>query len=133
MNKKYGFIILGVIILVLGGLFMIRQYNLEKYYTEQKERIEIFFQYNYKDITSITFTGTGTTPMGSLDFEGYFNDDEEETFTATIMSHEENFEYHSVVDGSFNRKHFRKEELDGELVPVSEILKEQEGTSKEGH
>ncbi len=117
-------IIAGSLIVLVLGIYMIRQYNLEKYYTEQKERIEIFFQYNYKDITSITFTGTSTTPMGSLDFEGYFNGDEEETFTATIMSHEENFEYHSAVNGSFSDNHFKREELDGELVPVSEILKE---------
>ncbi len=68
--------------------------------------------------------------MGTLVFRGCFNDDEEETFTASIMSHEENFEYHSVVDGSFNRKYFKKEELDGELVPVSEILNEQAGASE---
>lgn len=49
----------------------------QKYYTEQRDRIELFFAYNYKDITLITFTGTSTTPMGSLDFEGYFNGDKE--------------------------------------------------------
>ncbi len=132
MNKKLLFIIAGSLIVLVLGIYMIRQYNLEKYYTEQKERIEIFFHYNYRDITSITFTGVRKNPMGTLVFRGYFNDDEDETFTASIMSHEENFEYHSVVDGSFNREHFKKEELGGELVPVSEILKEQEGTSKEG-
>ena len=107
MNKRTIFTIIIVLIVVLGGIFMIRQYNIEKYYTEQRERIELFFHYNYKDITSITFTGTSTTPMGSLDFEGYFNGDEDERFTATIMSHEENFEYHNVISGDFDDKHFR--------------------------
>ncbi len=53
-----------------------------------------------------------------------------ETFTASIMSHEENFEYHNVISGEFDDKHFRGEK-GGDLVPVSDILKEQEGTSKE--
>ncbi len=104
MNKKLLFIIAGSLIVLVLGIFMIRQYNLEKYYTEQKERIEIFFDYNYRDITSITFTDVGKNPMGTLVFEGYFNDDEAERFTASIMSHEENFEYHNVGVGDLHNQ-----------------------------
>src|SRR5699024_1773754 len=132
MNKRTIFTIIIVLIVVLGGIFMIRQYNIEKYYTEQRERIERFFHYNYKDITSITFTGTSTTPRGSLDFEGYFNGDEDERFTATIMSHEENIEYHNVISGDFDDKHFRGETYE-KLVTVSQILKEQGDKSNNDH
>ncbi len=80
MNKKLLFIIVGGLTVLALGIFMIRQYNLENYYMEQKERIEIFFHYNYKDITSITFTGVGKNPMRTIVVDGYFNDDEKRNF-----------------------------------------------------
>ena len=132
MKKKAIYVSLGLLILLALGLFLNRQYHLNKYHETQRERIELFFHYNYKDITSITFTGTSTTPMGSLDFEGYFNGDEDERFTATIMSHEENFEYHNVISGDFDDKHFRGETYE-KLVPVSQILKEQGDKSNNDH
>lgn len=129
-NRRLFFILVAVAIVLIVGFFMIRKYNVEKYYTEQRERIELFFHYNYKDIASITFTSVSKNPMDTLVFSGYFNGDEDERFTASIMSHEENFEYHSAVNGSFSDQHFKREELNGELVPVSEILKEQENPDR---
>src|SRR5699024_1484490 len=128
-NRRLFFILVAVAIVLIVGFFMIRKYNVEKYYTEQRERIELFFHYYYKDITSITFTSVSKNPMDTLVFSGYFNGDEDERFTASIMSHEESFEYHNVISGDFDDKHFRGETYE-KLVPVSEILKEQENQNR---
>src|SRR5699024_12392710 len=73
-----------------------------------------------KDIASITFTSVSKNPMDTLVFSGYFNGDEDERFTASIMSHEENFEYHSAV----NRSEEHTSELQSRFDLVCRLLLE---------
>ncbi|MBC6310403.1 DUF1433 domain-containing protein [Listeria sp. FSL L7-1582] len=49
----------------------------------QKQNIELYLKYNYKDIENVTLTDVEDTPMGKL-INGYVNDNTKLFFTATI-------------------------------------------------
>ncbi|EUJ31587.1 DUF1433 domain-containing protein [Listeria cornellensis] len=50
----------------------------------EKNRIEIYFKYNYKDIHNITITDVGKNPMGTDYIDGYANGDEKLNFSASV-------------------------------------------------
>ncbi|OJG67679.1 hypothetical protein RV09_GL002448 [Enterococcus moraviensis] len=79
-------------------------YSYNDYINKQKERIELFFKYNYNNIDSLTFTETKKNPMGSLDFYGYFNSDKSNSFIGSVMPYQKEFERNNVMDGAFSRK-----------------------------
>ncbi|WP_348921450.1 DUF1433 domain-containing protein [Enterococcus rotai] len=118
MKTRYKFLIaIGIIVVGIAGL---NRYSYNNYTNKQKERIELFFNYNY-NIDSLTFTKTKKNPMGTLVFYGYFNDDKENDFSASIMPYQKEFERNNVTDGEFSRKNDKFK--DRKTYTVSEIEK----------
>ncbi|OJG92363.1 hypothetical protein RV15_GL003156 [Enterococcus silesiacus] len=102
------------------GIAGLNRYSYNNYTNKQKERIELFFNYNY-NIDSLTFTKTKKNPMGTLVFYGYFNNDKENDFSASIMPYQKEFERNNVMDGKFSRKNDKFK--DRKTYTVSEIEK----------
>ncbi|MBE5660451.1 DUF1433 domain-containing protein [Staphylococcus sp. SS60] len=103
MNKKYVFIIIGVVLcvcMVIGGIHLKMKYDekekqKEIYYKGQQERITLYLKHNTKEpntIKSVHFTKLETSPMGSAVIEGYINKNKEDDFVA-YASPENNFQF----------------------------------------
>ena len=87
MNKKIFLtvIILISIILIVGSVYFKTKYDEkkekeQKYYNEQKERIELFMKYNVKGYRTIHFTAIEKNPMDGYDISGYINNDKKNSF-----------------------------------------------------
>jgi len=119
MKNRYKFLIV-ISILILGVIGM-NYYSYNDYMNKQKERIELFYRYNYNNLESITFTKTKKNPTGSLNFYGYFNNNKENSFIGKIMPNQKEFEHQNVIDGEFARKNAKFE--NGKIFSVSEIEK----------
>ncbi|MGY3779246.1 DUF1433 domain-containing protein [Isobaculum melis] len=102
MAKKKIIIATGAFILLLLGGYQIMQHKEtkvyeqqkieQKFWDEQKVRIEKFIRYNFKDIESVTFTENYKTPM-SVAIKGYINEDKKNlNFIATISNEQDFFE-----------------------------------------
>ncbi|MGK0552757.1 DUF1433 domain-containing protein [Enterococcus faecalis] len=113
-------ILLSLLMIILGVIGL-NYYNYNNYLNKQKERIELFFKYNYNNIDSLTFTKVDKTPMGALVFYGYFNKDKNNNFSADIMPYQEEFDGNISIDGKFDDLNFKFG--DKNIVSVSEILK----------
>lgn len=119
MKTRYKFLIaIGIMVVGIVGL---NYYSYNDYMNKQKERIELFFKYNYNNIDSLTFTETKKNPMGSLDFYGYFNSDKSNNFIGSVMPYQKEFERNNVMDGEFSRKNDKFK--DRKTYTVSEIEK----------
>jgi hypothetical protein len=128
MKKKS--IIIGIVIILLavvaGGMYMRDQKEKEvkaeesAFWEKQKPRIELYFQYNFKDVKTFTYTKTGQTPMG-IYIEGYINDNPKYDFSANVLGGEEKF------NGDVSYSKNLLEDLGKYSVNknVEEILKEQ--------
>ncbi|CDR60874.1 DUF1433 domain-containing protein [Staphylococcus schweitzeri] len=103
MNKKYVFIIIGVILcicIVASVIYLKMKYDekekqKEIYYKGQQERITLYLKHNTKEpntIKSVHFTKLETSPMGSAVIEGYINKNKEDDFVA-YASPENNFQF----------------------------------------
>ncbi|WP_086314982.1 hypothetical protein A5821_002528 [Enterococcus sp. 7F3_DIV0205] len=118
MKTRYKFLIaIGIMVVGIAGL---NRYSYNNYTNKQKERIELFFNYNY-NIDSLTFTKTKKNPMGTLVFYGYFNDDKENDFSADIMPYQKEFEGNIAINGAFDNENAKFE--NGKTYSVSEIEK----------
>ena len=88
--KKVMILIVSAVILIVGGYFTMEYLNKkeqeEKFWNEQKERVEKYIHYNIKDVKSITFTKNDVSPMGVPSVEGYINNDKELWFDASIST-----------------------------------------------
>ncbi|PFF78817.1 MULTISPECIES: DUF1433 domain-containing protein [Bacillus cereus group] len=88
--KKKLVIVLSIICIIAGGYFTmeyLKQKEIEeKFWNEQKERVEKYIHYNIKDVKSITFTKNDVSPMGVPSVEGYINNDKELWFDASIST-----------------------------------------------
>ncbi|MEB8802539.1 DUF1433 domain-containing protein [Bacillus sp. TK-2] len=88
--KKVMILIVSAVILIAGGYFTMEYLNKkeqeEKFWNEQKERVEKYIHYNIKDVKSITFTKNDVSPMGVPSVEGYINNDKELWFDASIST-----------------------------------------------
>ncbi|HGO9412871.1 TPA: DUF1433 domain-containing protein [Bacillus cereus] len=88
--KKAMILIVSAVILIAGGYFTIeylkQKEKEEKFWNEQKERVEKYIHYNIKDVKSITFTKNDVSPMGVPSVEGYINNDKELWFDASIST-----------------------------------------------
>ncbi|WP_072527791.1 DUF1433 domain-containing protein, partial [Staphylococcus argenteus] len=93
MNKKYVFIIIGVILcicIVASVIYLKMKYDekekqKEIYYKGQQERITLYLKHNTKEpntIKTVHFTNLETSPMGSTVIEGYINENKKDNFTA---------------------------------------------------
>ncbi|MBO0927011.1 DUF1433 domain-containing protein [Staphylococcus sp. 30400_3112M30941] len=103
MNKKYVFIIIGVILctcIVAAVIYLKVKYDEKEkqkaiYYKEQQERITLYLKHNTKEpntIKSVYFTKLETSPMGSAVIEGYINENKKDNFTA-YATPEHNYQF----------------------------------------
>ncbi|WP_350369332.1 DUF1433 domain-containing protein [Bacillus cereus] len=87
--KKAMILVISAVI-IAGGYFTIeylkQKEKEEKFWNEQKERVEKYIHYNIKDVKSITFTKNDVSPMGVPSVEGYINNDKELWFDASIST-----------------------------------------------
>ncbi|WP_074626358.1 DUF1433 domain-containing protein [Bacillus cereus] len=88
--KKVMILIVSAVVIIAGGYFTmeyLKQKEIEeKFWNEQKERVEKYIHYNIKDVKSITFTKNDVSPMGVPSVEGYINNDKELWFDASIST-----------------------------------------------
>ncbi|MRC15073.1 DUF1433 domain-containing protein [Bacillus thuringiensis] len=88
--KKVMILIVSAVVIIAGGYFTmeyLKQKEIEeKFWNEQKERVEKYIYYNIKDVKSITFTKNDVSPMGVPSVEGYINNDKELWFDASIST-----------------------------------------------
>ena len=127
MNKKIflAVIILISIVLITGAVYLKMKYDEkkekeQKYYNEQKERIELFMKYNVKGYRTIHFTAIEKNPMDGYDISGYINNDKKIAFTAGVRS-TEGFQFDGNISSSAKLEVMYK----NNPKPVSEIKKEQ--------
>ncbi|ADC87923.1 hypothetical protein SLGD_01833 [Staphylococcus lugdunensis HKU09-01] len=92
----------------------------QKYYNEQKERIELFMKYNVKGYRTIHFTAIEKNPMDGYDISGYINNDKKIAFTAGVRSLDD-FQFDGNISSSAKLEVMYK----NNPKPVSEIKKEQ--------
>ncbi len=133
LNKKIIliFIILISIGLISGGVYLKMKYDEkkaaeEKYYNQQKGRIELFMKYNVKDFKSVDFTSCERDPMGGYVIKSYINNNKKLSFTASAYSDENN---------QFEGDYSSTEEFDKIIIKnpitVSEIKKEEKNKQNE--
>ena len=88
--KKVMILVVSVVLLIVGGYFTMeylkQKEKEEKFWNEQKERVEKYIHYNIKDVKSIKFTKNDVSPMGVPSVEGYINNDKELWFDASIST-----------------------------------------------
>ncbi|PFN31137.1 DUF1433 domain-containing protein [Bacillus cereus] len=126
--KKKLVIVLSIICIIAGGYFTmeyLKQKEIEeKFWNEQKERVEKYIHYNIKDVKSITFTENKISPMGVPHIKGYINNNKELDFTASIST-TENFEDKFTRSGKLGKLIKNPEKS------VSEIEKEEKEKNQE--
>ncbi|OHP14523.1 hypothetical protein HMPREF3283_06335, partial [Staphylococcus sp. HMSC74A08] len=111
------------IILIVGSVYFKTKYDEkkekeQKYYNEQKERIELFMKYNVKGYRTIHFTAIEKNPMDGYDISGYINNDKKIAFTAGVRS-TEGFQFDGNISSSAKLEVMYK----NNPKPVSEIKK----------
>ncbi|MGG1140063.1 DUF1433 domain-containing protein [Bacillus mycoides] len=120
--KKIVILIVSVVMLIAGGYFTMeylkQKEKEEKFWNEQKERVEKYIHYNIKDVKSITFTENKISPMGVPRIKGYINNNKELDFIASIST-TENFEDKFTRSGKLGKLIKNPEKS------VSEIQKEE--------
>ena len=120
--KKVMILIVSAMVIIAGGYFTMeylkQKEKEEKFWKEQKARVEKYIHYNVKDVKSITFTNHDISPMGVPSIEGYINDDKELWFDASIST-TENFEDKLSCSGELDELIKQPEKS------VSEIEKEE--------
>ncbi|PET39188.1 hypothetical protein CN520_19445 [Bacillus cereus] len=126
--KKKLVIVLSIICIIAGGYFTmeyLKQKEIEeKFWNEQKERVEKYIHYNIKDVKSITFREHKVSPMGVPHIRGYINGDKGLWFDAGIGT-TENFEDDFGCSGELD-KLIKKPDKS-----VSEIEKEEKENKQE--
>lgn len=98
----------------------------QKYYNEQKERIELFMKYNVKGYKDTHFTKIERNPMDGYDISGYVNSDKDKSFNAGIRSTED-FQFDGDITSSNNLEVL----YHNNIKSVSEIKKEQKNKQNE--
>jgi hypothetical protein len=120
--KKAMILVVSVVMLIAGGYctieYLKQKEKEEKFWNEQKERVEKYIHYNIKDVKSITFTEKGVSPMGVPRIKGYINNNKELDFIASIST-TENFEDKFTRSGKLGKLIKNPEKS------VSEIQKEE--------
>jgi len=84
MKKKRFLIILGALFILLGGVYLKKEFDEKQLLETEGPRIEKYLKYNYKNINSITFTKVKINPTGIPHIIGYVNNDKDMNFNAGI-------------------------------------------------
>ncbi|ULV82438.1 DUF1433 domain-containing protein [Staphylococcus aureus] len=139
MNKKYVFIIIGVILcicIVASVIYLKKKYDEKEkqkaiYYKEQQARITLYLKHNTKEpntIKTVHFTNLETSPMGSAVIEGYINENKKDNFTA-YATPEHNYQFGGAM--------IESEKLSELLKPANQLKSpekiKEELDKKEGH
>ncbi|MCY8953904.1 DUF1433 domain-containing protein [Bacillus cereus] len=126
--KKVMVLVVSAVVLIAGGYFTmeyLKQKEIEeKFWNEQKERVEKYIHYNIKDVKSITFREHKVSPMGVPHIRGYINNNKELDFIASIST-TKNFE------NKFTRSGELDEMIKKPAKSVSEIEKEEKEKKQE--
>ena len=131
MKIKTLVLLILVIVTILLSIYLKMKYDekkvaKEKYYNQQKDRIELFMKYNVKDFKSIDFTSCERDPMGGYAIKGYINNNKKLSFTASAYLDEKN---------QFVGDYSSTEEFDKIIIKnpktVSEIKKEEKNKENE--
>ncbi|PEQ44803.1 DUF1433 domain-containing protein [Bacillus thuringiensis] len=126
--KKVMILVVSAVMLIAGGYFTIeylkQKEKEEKFWNEQKERVEKYIHYNIKDVKSITFTENKISPMGVPHIRGYINGDKALWFDAGIGT-TENFEDDFGCSGELDEMIKKPDKS------VSEIKKEEKAKNQE--
>ncbi|MED1039178.1 hypothetical protein S2E19_01579 [Bacillus mycoides] len=126
--KKAMILVVSAVMLIAGGYFTIeylkQKEKEEKFWNEQKERVEKYIHYNIKDVKSITFTENKISPMGVPHIRGYINGDKALWFDAGIGT-TENFEDDFGCSGELDEMIKKPDKS------VSEIKKEEKAKNQE--
>ncbi|MCG1450183.1 DUF1433 domain-containing protein [Staphylococcus epidermidis] len=125
MKIKTLVLLILVIVTILSSIYLKMKYDEkkaaeEKYYNQQKGRIELFMKYNVKDFKSVDFTSCERDLMGGYAIKGYINNNKKLSFTASAYLDENN---------QFEGDYSSTEEFDKIIIKnpktVSEIKKEE--------
>ncbi|WP_322771076.1 DUF1433 domain-containing protein [Staphylococcus epidermidis] len=131
MKIKTLVLLILVIVTILSSIYLKMKYDEkkaaeEKYYNQQKGRIELFMKYNVKDFKSVDFTSCERDPMGGYAIKGYINNNKKLSFTASAYLDENN---------QFEGDYSSTEEFDKIIIKnpktVSEIKKEEKNKQNE--
>ena len=114
-----------VIVIILLSIYLKMKFDEkkaaeEKYYNQQKGRIELFMKYNVKGYKNTHFTKIERNTMDGYDISGYVNSDKDKSFTAGIRSTED-FQFDGDITSSNNLEVL----YHNNIKSVSEIKKEQ--------
>ncbi|MHD0398040.1 DUF1433 domain-containing protein [Staphylococcus simulans] len=103
MNKKLLIIVLStmlvIIIIMKGWDWKVKHDEEQAYFNVQKKRVTLYMKYNLKEYKSITFTKTGTGPMGTKILEGYVNGNKNMDFFASAY-YDNNFDFTGDISSS---------------------------------
>ncbi|MCD2247886.1 DUF1433 domain-containing protein [Listeria swaminathanii] len=129
--KKQPIILISILIIVLcslcGFLFW-KKYenqNTNRIFTQQKPRIEAFFDYNYNGINEITLTSLQENPTGVVHIKGYINGDEDLWIDAGLF---DSAGVEIVNSAKEVDEKFLKTENEENIKTVSEIQQEKDKT-----
>ena len=106
MKIKTLVLLILVIVTILLSIYLKMKYDekkvaKEKYYNQQKDRIELFMKYNVKGYKNTHFTKIERNPMDGYDISGYVNSDKDKSFNAGIRSTED-FQFDGDITSSNN-------------------------------
>ncbi|MGC7686432.1 DUF1433 domain-containing protein [Staphylococcus epidermidis] len=125
MKIKTLVLLILIIVTILLSIYLKMKYDEkkaaeEKYYNQQKDRIELFMKYNVKGYKNTHFTKIERNPMDGYDISGYVNSDKDKSFTAGIRSTED-----LQFDGDITSSNNLEVLYHNNIKSVSEIKKEQ--------
>src|SRR5699024_7501629 len=85
--KKKLLIILSIIVLIIGGYFVLNEFNKKHLVTEVQEKAEEYLIENYEDIESVEITPDNyrVTPMGTTGVGGHINNEDHLTIYITFL------------------------------------------------
>src|SRR5699024_6088028 len=85
--KKRLLIILSIIVLIIGGYFVMNEYNKKRLVNEAKEKAEEYVKENYDDIESVQVTPDNYhfDKMGGLSVSCHINNTDDLYFNITFL------------------------------------------------
>ncbi|EFR89260.1 DUF1433 domain-containing protein [Listeria marthii] len=131
--KKQLIILISILIILLcslcGFLFWgkYENQNTNRIFTQQKPRIEAFFDYNYNGVNEITLTSLQENPTGVVHIKGYINGDEDLWIDAGLF---DSAGVEIVNSAKEVDEKFLKTENEENIKTVSEI-QQQENSKKQ--
>ncbi|MDU5912652.1 MAG: DUF1433 domain-containing protein, partial [Staphylococcus epidermidis] len=125
MKTKTLVLLILVIVTILLSIYLKMKFDEkkaaeEKYYNQQKGRIELFMKYNVKGYKNTHFTKIERNTMDGYDISGYVNHNKKAHFTAHLRSNE-NYQFQDVLSYSEDFENI----LSKNTKSVSEIKKEE--------